>query len=283
MTVIKQWENKYQKQISKNYQYHIKTFLASAYFIIEQANYSDIINYIEQLRKLGSSIYIIKNRLFAIKFYYNCLQEFGYIRYHPCPNLVLQDKLDKQKPIANFYTSEEFTTFLERKESKKIHLDIRNKIIKQFLVFQGITITEIVNLEVQNIDLEKGTITLKESYLNARKLALEASQLLILHNYITGTRSQFLKGNSSNLLLLSTNGKKIPAETINGMLNKGFTKKFMPKRIRQSVIINLLKKGNDLRAVQIFAGYKEITTVENYKQNDIAVLQKAIQTNHPLG
>ena len=263
MTVIHQWEQKHQKQLSKNYQYHIKTFLASAYFIIEDATYNDIINYLQQLRKLGSSIYILRNRLFAIKFYYNCLQEFEYIRYHPCPNLVLQDKLDKQKSIANFYTAEEFTNFLERKESKKTHLQIRNKIIKQFLVYQGLTITELVNLEVKDIDLENCIISLKESYLNARVLTLEVQQLLILQQYITLIRTQFLKENTSNLLLLSTNGKEIPAETINGMLNRNFTKKFIQKYIRQSVIINLLKKGHDLRAVQIFAGYKEITTVEN--------------------
>lgn len=283
MTVIEQWENKHQKRLSKNYQYHIKVFLASAYFKIEEAAYNDIINYIAQLRKLGSSPYVLRNRLFAIKFYYNCLQEFEYIRYHPCPNLVLQDKLDKQKSIANFYTTEEFTLFLERQDSEKAHLQIRNKIIKQFLVYQGLTITEIVNLEVNNIDLENCTISLKESYLNARILTLEASQILLLQQYITQTRSQFLKERMSDLLILSTNGKEIPAETINGMLNRKFTKKFIPKYIRQSVIINLLKRGNDLREVQLFAGYKEITTVESYKQNDIAVLQKAIQTNHPLG
>ena len=283
MIVLKQWETKHLKKVNRDYQYHIKIFLETAFFTIEQASYNDIIQYLQQLRKTGASVYVLKNRLTAIKFYYHCLLEFEYMDYHPCANLVLKDKLDKQKSIASFYTEEELTIFLKRKISKNPNLQLRNQVLQYLLVYQGLTITELVNLEVMNINLENCTITVKESYLNQRVLSLEAIQLLPLQEYLTTTRKHLLKNNITQLLLVSKNGKKIPAETLSGMLNKGFTKKFIPKRIRQSVIMNLLKRGNDLRSVQLFAGYKDITTVENYKENDIAVLQKAIQTNHPLG
>jgi integrase/recombinase XerD len=55
-----------------------------------------------------------------------------------------------------------------------------------------------------------------------------------------------------------------------------------PKIIRQSVISNLLKKGKDIRLVQVFAGHKYPDTTERYKQNNVYELQSEIEKYHPL-
>jgi integrase/recombinase XerD len=54
------------------------------------------------------------------------------------------------------------------------------------------------------------------------------------------------------------------------------------KTIRQSVITNLLSKGNDLRMVQEFAGHKHPDTTEKYKQTGLKALQNAIEKHHPI-
>jgi hypothetical protein len=78
-------------------------------------------------------------------------------------------------------------------------------------------------------------------------------------------------------------------ETGHGFKNlfKPFKKQFPgralhPKTIRQSVIANLLKQGNDLRIVQAFAGHKYPGSTEAYRQSGIEELNAGIQKYHPL-
>ncbi|MBX9850584.1 MAG: tyrosine-type recombinase/integrase [Cytophagaceae bacterium] len=52
--------------------------------------------------------------------------------------------------------------------------------------------------------------------------------------------------------------------------------------IRQSVVTNLLKAGNDLRIVQVFAGHKYPSTTERYKQTNVEALKMAISIYHPI-
>ena len=52
--------------------------------------------------------------------------------------------------------------------------------------------------------------------------------------------------------------------------------------IRQSVITNLLKQNHDLRLVQVFAGHKNPSTIEKYKQADLEALKTAIKQYHPI-
>ena len=52
--------------------------------------------------------------------------------------------------------------------------------------------------------------------------------------------------------------------------------------IRQSVITNLLKQNHDLRLVQVFAGHKNQSTTEKYKQANLEALKTAIKQYHPI-
>ncbi len=60
------------------------------------------------------------------------------------------------------------------------------------------------------------------------------------------------------------------------------TEKMQPLKIRQSVIAHLLKNGNDLRVVQVFAGHKRASATEGYKQSGLEQLKAIIDKLHPL-
>jgi integrase/recombinase XerD len=78
------------------------------------------------------------------------------------------------------------------------------------------------------------------------------------------------------------------AEDITRHVKRSF-KKLYPGRkvnamsIRQSVITNLLKAGNDLRIVQVLAGHKYPSATEKYRQTQVEELKQQIWKNHPLG
>lgn len=55
-----------------------------------------------------------------------------------------------------------------------------------------------------------------------------------------------------------------------------------PKTVRQSVIVNLFKKGMDIKDVQLFSGHKYPSSTEIYRPNDLSELQDAIGKFHPI-
>ncbi|MEN8119752.1 MAG: tyrosine-type recombinase/integrase [Bacteroidota bacterium] len=90
----------------------------------------------------------------------------------------------------------------------------------------------------------------------------------------------------SQKLIISKTGKEETGEGISYLLEtlKHLfpERKLNPKTVRQSVITNLLKQGNDLRIVQAFAGHKYPSTTEKYRQTGIEELKAGIEKYHPL-
>ena len=278
MEILTQWEAQNHKKIGNTYKHNIKQYINTANFDTLNPSYGNIINYITQLRKSGLSSRNLKNHLCAIKFYYNCLLELGHLQYHPCKSLLLQDKTDKSISTEILFTSEELNKLLERENKAIPKLQLRNKIIRQLLVYQALTVRELINLELTDIDLQKCEITIK----NNRTLELHPKQILPLQQYITTDRKMLQNSTKTDFLLLSKSGNKALTVTISDAINYKAKKKFTPQKIRQSVIANLLKNGNDLRKVQLFAGHHYISSTEKYITSQFTELRTELEKKHPL-
>jgi integrase/recombinase XerD len=278
MEHLKQWETKHSKYIGKTYKNDIKQFLETARFDPLKPSYNAIVKHVAYIRKREDNPKVVKNKLLAIKKYYSCLLDLKIIKNHPCRHLKLYDKIDRNLAIETFFSDAELQCFLQRELQSIPALRLRNKIIRQLLVYQAFTVHEIVNLELQDIDFKTCKISIK----NSRTLHLEAPQLLPLNNYITKDRTLLKKAGETDVLLLTKNGNKIPSETISETINYKAKKRFTPRIIRQSVIYNLLKNGNDLRQVQLFAGHKYISSTEKYLSNNLTELRTELEKKHPL-
>jgi len=277
MEILTQWEKQSSKKIGNTYKHNIKQYINTTNFDTLNPSYGDIINYIAQLRKYGLAARNLKNHLCAIKFYYNCLLELGYMQHHPCKSLLLQDKTDKSISTEILFTPEELNGLLERDNKATPKLKLRNQIICQLLVYQALTVKELINLERTDIDLQNCSIIIK----NSRTLELHPKQILPLQDYITTDR-KYIDNNKYNWLLLSKNGNQLPKRCINDAINYKTKKKFTPQKIRQSVIANLLKNGNGLRKVQLFAGHHYISSTEQYITSQFTELRTELEKKHPL-
>jgi site-specific recombinase XerD len=230
-----------------------------------------------------------------VKIYFNYLLEIGKRKDHPCSELFLKDKVSKQIQVDNLYSSETLENFFESYQIKrKKHLETRNKIIISLLVYQALTVNEIAELEVSNINLDKAEIFIKGSKETtskspkSRTLPLQAKQMILFYKYLEKDRNHLLKYNKQNptetAFILGQYGEKIKPHGISKMINEYRPKseQIQPMKIRQSVIANLLKKENDTRVVQVFSGHKRASTTVQYKQSELEQLQNAINNYHPI-
>jgi site-specific recombinase XerD len=278
MTIQEYLEKNLQKSTAKSYLYEI-----NKYNLINRNtatyDYKKVMEYVEELRKnyLTSSITRI---IAALKRYYDYLIETGIRKDNPARNIKLRDA--KQNPIQlqDLFSEKELQTLLEPRKERYLILQKRNQIIMSLLVNQALKVGEIIQLKTDDINLEKAQINITgTSQTNNRILPLKAEQILLFYNYLDN------RNHLSNYFLLNKLNSPITQDDINYLIStyqKQFAKKLTSITIRQSVITNLLTKGNDLRMVQEFAGHKQLDTTEKYKQTGIKALQNAIEKHHPI-
>jgi integrase/recombinase XerD len=275
----------YSGETTKAYQREIEIYLSN-FKDAETANYKEILYYVGLLRSRYSKASTLSRILSSIKVYYDYLCNESIRNDNPARAIKLKDRQSKDIQLQDLFTTEELEILLHRKERYQ-HLDYRNKVLISLFIYQGLHPQEAQFLSVENIDLKEGTIYIKATpKTNSRTLSLKPNQILLFHEYITEIRSKLLNGNASNALLVSIRGEPMNGDDITKHIKRSFNglyagRKITAQAIRQSVITNLLKNGNDLSIVQAFAGHKYPSATEKYKQDEVATLQAAVNKYHP--
>ena len=268
----------YSKRATRGYNNMIKKYELFMQESALTAHYSDVMQYMSHLRSTGLHPKSLMNHLFAIKIYYRYLIDLGIRKDHPCERLYLKDQINKSIELEKLYTPQQLEDLLKNHKSKNESNQSRDEIIIGLLIYQALTVQEICSLKVEDIRLEEASIFIGGSAkINSRTLALKAKQIVQILNY--------LRKHPENTYLFE-DGNKNPlwSGIINRIINEGKSKteKILPLKIRQSVIMHLLKQNNDIRIVQVFAGHKRSGSTEQYKQSGLEELKASIDRLHPL-
>ncbi len=249
-----------------------------------QAKYADVLSYLEELRhqQSPSSIHRI---LQSIKTYYHYLIATKQREDHPCEILHLRDHQSPSIQLQDLFTPTELESLLEKKY-RYAQLHHRNQLIISLLIYQGLTTGELIRLDTESLNLDKGQIQLPSSRrLHGRSLSLKPNQILTAYHYQHQDRPKLLKVKTDQLLITqrgtAENGEGI-SYLVSTQQSRFTNRKLNPKTIRQSVIANLLSSGQDLRKVQLFAGHKYPSSTERYRQTNLDSLKDAIRKHHPL-
>lgn len=262
----------------------------------DKATYTEILDYIGQLResvntRTGRRLHpkSLRNHLFAIKTYHRYLVETGKRKDNPAEFIYLKDKIDRQIHLESLYPMKILEELYETWQSRNPQHQSRDKIIISLLVYQALTVLEITQLKISDINLEEGTVKIKGNAKNkGRTLSLKPKQILLFHNYIKQDWKQYNRkrgcSTQSDYFLMNHQGLQLWGGNINRMINKDRDRqnKLLPLKIRQSVIAHLIKENNDIRVVQVFAGHRRTASTEAYKQSGLEELKTAIEKLHPL-
>lgn len=281
-------QEKYSKTSYKVHLYMIGKYLDYMGRKAKTAQYKDILHFIAHLRKNENfTPESVKRYLSEVKIYYNYLLEAGLRNDHPCRELYLKDKIDRQIKVDRLYSEETLENYLAKtRQDPDGKLKKRNEVIVSLLVYQALTAAEICNLNTEDINLEKAEIYIRSPHRKkARTLPLKASQILLFYHYLTEdypNLTKYLK--DPKKLITGRLQEEAKPNALNRIINENRKpeERLKPKKIRQSVIANLLRKENDTRIVQVFAGHNRASTTAGYKQTRLEILKNAINTFHPI-
>lgn len=286
MTLTDYLHEHYSQATAKAYEREIQIYLAN-YADAAQAKYSGVMEYIGSLRKRYNNPSTVNRILAAIKVYYDYQCATNVRDDHPARSIALKDQRSRDIQLQDLFTINELELLLNRKE-RYGHLEYRNKVLMSVLIYQGLHPQEMAALEISDFNLQAAQVFIRATpKTNSRTLALKANQILLLQDYIHQIRPKLLNGHTAPELLIGLRGTAMCAEDITKHITRSYAGVYAPRKvnaqtIRQSVIANLLKAGNDISVVQLFAGHKYPSSTGQYRQNEMKTLQAAVNKYHPF-
>lgn len=195
---------------------------------------------------------------------------------------IQSPKIEKRTPCI--LTSEEVELLLE--QPKDIDLKgTRDKAMLEFAYATGMRVTEIISLNVEDIDLENGTVVCKASSKH-RIIPLGKISLLALKEYIEEARNILVKTDKENALFVNLNGRRLTRQGFWKIIKyyqeqANITKDITPHTLRHSFATHLLQNGADLKAIQMMLGHSDISSTQVYMQFQNGGLNDIYKKAHP--
>lgn len=280
-------QRKHSYKTMRSYNYAVKNFLAVCPDA-KKYGYKDVINYMNERVNQGQNISSVTVVLAAVKKYYDFLIETGQREDHPCRSMFFKG-LGRNRDVihVDLFSSEELQRLLEREE-RYAALKLKNQALVSLLIYQGLVPHEIVDLKTHHVDLDKGTIYVKESRMLLRRhLQIVPRQFRILDRYLSETREELITADT-DALIVGKLGTPITVDDVHYIIST--YKPLFPDRnltptiIRQSVIANWLSETSlPIEQVQLMAGHRWISTTLRYRQHNHDAHREMINKWHPLG
>lgn len=166
----------------------------------------------------------------------------------------------------------------------------RNVVVLCLLYGCGIRVSELVNLQLADICFQDRYIQVLGKGNKERIIPIPEQLLDVLQQYVTVTHAQFVASMGQTTILFPVrHNKKIKNITrqaifqyIQGLAKRaGLAHSISPHVLRHSLATHLLKKGANLRVLQMLLGHEKLTTVQVYTHMDTTHLRKLYDTFHP--
>ena len=170
---------------------------------------------------------------------------------------------------------------------KTLDLVVRDLSILEILYGSGLRLSEVSNLNLNDIDITKRTVTVIGKGNKQRQVPLSLKSIKILDDYIRNQRKLLVKRNSESALFLNKFGKRLSNRSIQNIVKSkgkiaGLPKRIHTHMIRHSFATHLLDGGADIRIVQMLLGHSSPDTTQIYTHVSTNQSKKIYLESHPL-
>ena len=271
----------YEKGLSKNTveAYKSDAIKFTRYANLNNLNKNVMTSYFLELSEFNYSNATKQRMYSSIKQYLNFLEVNGIINHVEIEDiqfksaLKLPDVLNVSEinKMINFYKHDSF-------------LNSRNRTILDFLYSTGSRVSEVINVNLSDIDTKDSFVRLEGKGSKQRIVPLGS---LLIDNLIDYMNIRDSNVNlESNRLFLSKSFKKLDRTAVFRLIKStgvklGLSNDLHPHILRHSAATHMLEGGCDLRTVQEFLGHSSVSTTQIYTKVTKEFLEEAFTESHP--
>ncbi len=234
------------------------------------------------LYERGLSAVSIRRKLAALRSFFRHLQRTGVVDKNPA-KLVSTPKMPKTLPRV--ITAEHVSTLLQStlekaEESARPHPS-RDLAILELLYGTGVRVSELVGMNVADVDLAERWILVRGKGRKERQVPLGSKAAEALEKYLTERQPA-----AERAIFLNHRGKRLTDRAVR-MMVKFYSTEILkdpsvhPHSFRHSYATHLLADGADLRSIQELLGHARLSTTQKYTQVALADLMKVYDKAHP--
>lgn len=211
------------------------------------------------------------------------MQDFG--------KLLLIPKLEKKLP--HFLQEDDIEKLLLASHNEKTEAGTRNRIMLYLLYASGMRISELVNATISGLNFSQKHITIMGKGSKQRIIPLPEPIIELLKHYLETTflRLTVKQGTcyTTNILFPTFYGGVLRAVTRQSfwiylkelVIKAGLPSFIAPHHLRHSLATHLLKRGVNLRSLQLLLGHEKLNTVQIYTHVETSHLRKMYDKKHP--
>ena len=239
--------------------------------------YDDIQKYIEELNNEGRKAASISRRLATLRSFYGYLLKKKLIKTIPT-NKVNTPKVEKKAPMI--LTADEVEILLSQPKPDDLK-GIRDKAMLEFAYATGMKVSEIINLDLKDVNLVDSYVVCNEGY-SKRVVPLGRISKEALVEYLDNSRPYLLKTEDEKPLFVNVMGNRLTRQGFWKIIKQyqeqaHIEKEITPHVLRHSFATHLLQNGADMRAVQTMLGHTDIASTQVYMK----LIDDQYKENHP--
>lgn len=220
--------------------------------------------YLLYLEKEGKATTTISRMLATMKAFFHYEAGAGIIKQDPA-ELLKAPKI--QKKIPRILTVEEIDALLAQPSGRNAK-EVRDKAMLELLYATGIRVSELVHLEMADLDMSIGFITCRDGK-RTRMIPFGKNAKKALAVYLEESRDTLLKGGDTSWLFTNCSGQPMSRQGFWKIIKfygerAGIQGDITPHSLRHALAAHLLRNGADIRAVQRIMGHSDPTTTQMY-------------------
>ncbi len=287
LDLIKAYENYLSKvkQASANtissYMRDIRQFSEWLGAEVADASQQNIGAYLQYLESDGRSAATISRTLASLKNFYAYLVSSGFCEKTPVTDIHIERG---EKKLPQILSGREIELLL----AQPLCVDakgFRDKAMLEVMYATGIRVTELIDLDIDDVNLEMGVIKCTAAK-KTRMIPLYPAALRALTLYIRDIRESMLADADETALFVNVNGSRMSRQGFWKILKHyqaaaHIEKEITPHTLRHSFAVHLLENGADLNSLQELMGHCDISSTQMYTQLINQKLNKVYKKCHP--
>ena len=244
-------------------------------------NEDSIKEYFDELKVEGKADSTISRNIASLRSFYQYLYKNKVVSEDPTTHLE-SPKITRKPPKV--LSTEQVELLLNQPKCVDLK-GYRDKAMLELVYATGIRVTELISLNIDDIDLENSSIKTstrgKDRIIPIGTLANSA-----LTEYLTKARKSMLKDDNDNALFVNVNGKRLTRQGFWKIIKQyknqaDIDVDITPHTLRHSFAMHLLENGAELRAIQEMLGHSDISSTQVYAQMEQDRIKTMYMKSHP--
>ncbi|SFL89308.1 tyrosine-type recombinase/integrase [Halanaerobium salsuginis] len=243
----------------------------------------DIAEFLADAVIINDNKAVTRNRkLFAIRSFYKYLLHYEMVNKNPAEAIDSSKTDTRLEPI--YLKLKEAQQFIAAIEEHGGINKLRDLAITKLFLYAGLRISELVNLDFDNLDLEDSSIKFYGKGNKERYVPLHEDVIIAIRKYMRERNSIKIKeSDARQAIFLSRHGRRLSPRTIQLFVKKyakqaGLSRaeKITPHKLRHTFATTLYRQTKDIKVLQDLLGHSNISTTQIYTHVDTEEKKNAI-------